>query len=1032
MRTALSAVVILVLAAAATAEEPMRILTYPTGLVVGELEVKVDLGPEVESADLFLDGEPVCSMTPAKSSCSVDLGADPHVHLLELVRKDGAAPPEGGEGNRVERWVNRPGQEAELSVVPLPPAESGNCQARIGWAHPDRQDPAELELIGAEISADGRTATFPCPASGRSRMLVAMAVFPDGRRVEEVAVVGGFSERTAVQLHAVPLVATPPAECRKSAGVWPASAAKLEESGFEVVFVLDPQVGYRTLYTSGWDTGRLRTQSGNASGTTKAFDEIVRSGAEDSAPKPKSSWLKAKQSIFDVDRLWYVAPDPGLHRVNGLGEGRPSWLNVLFKYGLVRVQDKPRIADAVAASGLVAGAGPRRRAVVLLLGNNVQKRDGSKFTPAQAREYLAEVNVPLVVLRNGRRQDDGWPEGLTTLDMEALSENLRTVRDVLDAQCIAWFSSRLRPSLLARALGEGVRLAGRGGAAPASPESVWARAEIEMVEPLPTEEPTAGEPVAEGLTVERLDITAVTVLVSARGEDGLPVSDLTAADFRVLEDGTEARVLGLNTVVPASPEGVEPIEEPSAVPAPESEDPPGARELPIAVYVNRTVGGGFDQRQALKAVATEIERLASLGPVEVVIAEKEQVRTLIGPTRDTAALVSAVDELAAGRPGFHAIERIRRRFIQEVRQIPDRFTRAELEESEGPAVIEGARVTFAARAAAGEENVLVSRSLEQLGFWARRESGHQAGLLLVVGGGFDEDPAAFYQPFIEKLEPHNASQLREHLRALRKESDVNALGRELAGTGWRILSVAGQTTGSSTFSADARTDKFLTFMTDGTEGIRAADPSWLLIDPIDAQRALAEPSGGDVAVGPAGLGRALEESTGWYLLTYQVTRPPDGEVHDLELRLNRPGVEVKTSKLVTAATSEGQAEARLKRLLGGSADRGELRLELAIGPAAPGEEGTLTAEVEATLHFGSLAPLMRPGTALRVSVASAAGDGDPSIVHERERLAEASAGWIYTFPVQWPSDAPARLAVTVEELASGLWGSAVSDLTDGR
>ncbi len=84
--------------------EPMRILTYPTGLVTGELEVKVDLGPEARPAELYLDGERACSLSllpaggtpPAITGCTVDLGPDPHVHLLELIGEDGA---------RVERWV---------------------------------------------------------------------------------------------------------------------------------------------------------------------------------------------------------------------------------------------------------------------------------------------------------------------------------------------------------------------------------------------------------------------------------------------------------------------------------------------------------------------------------------------------------------------------------------------------------------------------------------------------------------------------------------------------------------------------------------------------------------------------------------------------------------------------------------------------------------------------------------------------------------------------------------------------------------
>ncbi len=991
------------------ARDAMRILTYPTGLVVGELEVRVDLGSGGGPAELFLDGDKACAMTAAASSCKVGLGPDPRVHLLELVR----------DGARVERWVNRPGQEAELAVQPLPPPDAGPCQARIGWAHPERQNPVELEVIlpGAQpqITGGGRMVSFPCPPSGQSQTLVAMAVFPDGRRVEATAVVGGFADHTAVELHAVPLVAGEKTPCEAGAG-WPAAAERLEKSGFEVVIVLDPEASYVPLRNSGWNIGRLDNTAGTA---TKVFDQVVRSGSQDSEPEPRNSWLKAKSTLFDADRLWYVAPDEGLHRVNGFGQGRPNWLDLLFRFGLADVPGKPRIADAVAASGLVAAAGPRRRAVVLVLGNNVHKRDGSRFTPQQAREYLAEVGVPLLVLRNGKRREDGWPAGLSALNMEVMSKSLKTVREVLDAQCIAWFSSRWQPSQLEQELPVGVRLAGRGGDAPTSPESVWARAEIE----------TPGLP--QGMTIESLDITAVTVVVSAVDGGGRPVSGLTAEDFAVTEDGTPATVLGLAPVQTAAAEPPaetlpEPQDAPAAAPAPASAEAE-AKDLPVAIYVNRTVGGGFDQRQALRAVSAELERLAVLGPLEVVVAEKQQVKTLIGPTRDLPALAATLDELAGSKTGQHAIERIRRRFVQDIRQIPDRVTIDDVGADGSTIPKPASRIAFAARAAAGEEHIVVSRSLEQLRFWARRETGQRAGLLVLVGAGFDEDPFRFYGPWVEKQEPHNLIQLREDLRSLKKESSVNHLGRELASTGWRILAVAGQTTGSSTGGAESRTDKFASFMSTSTDTVHTVDADFLLLDPIDSQRNLAEPSGGDVAVGPAGLTRALDQSTGWYQLTYQVDRAPDGETHELELSLHRPGVEVKTTGVVTAATSEGQADARVRRLLGGVAEQGELSIDLAVGTPRSNEGGS-AAEVEVTVHFGDLAALMRPGATLRVSVATVAGDAEPAVAHRREQLAEASAGWIYTFPATWPAAGAGRLAVTVEEIASGAWGGKVVDL----
>ncbi len=994
------------------AQEPMRILTYPTGLVVGELKVEVDLGSQGQAAELFLNGQQACELSPSSTSCNVDLGPDPHIHLLELVRGR----------DRVERWLNRPGQEAEL-VLSMVKTENNVCGARISWAHPQQQNPTEIEVTLAgsptEISADGRAVRFPCPetkSESAGQVLVAMAVFPDGRRVETVETLSGFGDATSVELSAVPLMADAQIPCETGAAGWPAGAEKLEQSGFEVVLVLDPDASYVPLRNSGWNTGRLANNDGAA---TKVFDSIVRSGASDSEPEPKNSWLKAKTTIFDAERLWYVAPDEGLHRVNGFGQGKPNWLDLLFRYGLANVPGKPRIADAVAASGLVAAAGPRRRAVVLILGNNVQKRDGSRFSPQQAQAYLAEVNVPFFVLRNGKRREDGWPAGLPALNMESMSRSLRDVRDVIDRQCVAWFSSQQTPTQLAATLPTGVRLAGYVEDSALNVESVWARAELP--EPLP-------EPA--GLTAERLDITAVSVVVSALDAKGAPVSNLTTADFTLLEDGAPVTVLGL---APVSRKA-EPTEigllEAEAVPSP-PEAAEESKDLPVAIYVNRTVGGGFDQRQALRAIVGQLDRLAAMGPVEVVVAEKEQVRSLVGPTRDLAQISTALDELAGRKTGQHAIERIRQRFVQDIRRIPNRFTTDNLGDGGLTKPNEQSKVTFAARSAAGEEHIIVSRALAQLRFWAQRETGQRAGLLVVVGAGFDEDPIAFYGPWISKLEPHNTFQLREDLRSLKKEASVNNLGRELAATGWRILAVAGQTVGSSTGGADSRTDKFQSFLSASTDAIHAVDSSYLLLDPIDSQRNLAEASGGDVVIGPAGLERELDKTSGWYVLTYQVARPPDGASHTIDLQPVREGLKIATNQLITAATSEGQAEARVRRLLGGVTEQGELAIDLDIGAPTAGDGKKLVAEVEATVHFADLASLVRPGSTLRVSIGVLAGDDLPAVEHRQERLQEASAGWIYKFPTQWKGAANARLAVTVEDVASGLWGSAIVDLPEG-
>jgi hypothetical protein len=999
----------LVLSAAPSfTDDSLRILTYPTGLVTGELEVRVDLGSEEQPADLYLDGARVCSMRSESSKCRVNLGPDPRVHLLELVRQRGP----GEEPERALRWVNRPGQEAELALVIVRSPGGEVCGARLGWAHPERQAPVELKVVldGRELEIlDGLSVRFPCPQPESSHVLVASAVFADGRRAEFVAVTGGFGDETSVELTAVPLVseAGGASPCALDSSEWTAEAKPAAESGYEVVFVLDPEVRYRPLLTSGWD---LSEELGGG-----FFERIASpsptSGATETRgiQKPRPSWRKAKSTLFGAERIWYVAPDPGLHRVNGFAAGRSQWLELLFKFGTTEIPDRPRIADAVAASGLVAAAGPRRRAVVLLLGDRADEREGSVFTAKQARDYLAEIHVPLIVLRNGKVRDDGWPRGLKTNEMISMARNLDGVREVLDRQCVVWFPSHFLPDRLAELLPQGVHPAGHEGELSRA-LSVWMRADVEA-SPL-------GE---DAVLAERLDVTAITVLLSAVGEGGRPVADLGVEEIEVLENGEPVEILDLVPLATVSAE-----EESTAIEGVAPTPSVSAEEtvLPITVYVDRILGGGSDLKRALRALVGEADRLVALGPVEIVVAAVGGVEVLLGSTRDAAAVGSALELAASQTAAIHAIERIRSSFVRGLRK------RAVGNQSKSAAV------ATAATAAAGEESVFLSRSLERLRLWALGGAGHRVGLLLVVGGGFDEDPASFYLPFIENMEPHNIYWARENLGRRRLSEAVTALGRELAGVGWRMQALAGNATASPTYSAELRrTDKVQSFTgPDFNLAPGAEESPWLMVDPIGTLRHLASASGGDATVGSAGLRAVLDESAGWYLLTYQVQRPPDGTVHDLEIRPVRTGVELTTNRVVTAATSEGQSEARLRRLLRESTSRGELPVELAIGLPSPTGKENLTADVETTVRFSSLAPLLfrtEGGPTLRISVAVEIGGRTGSVEHRLGRPGSEAAEWVYEFPLAWPAEERALLAVTVEDLASGIWGGAVLELPGG-
>ena len=603
----------------------LRILTYPIGIVTGELPVEVDLGTTGEPAELFLNGERVCTMDAASTRCTVDLGPDPHLHLMELLRFD----DRGLVSAQAVRWVNRPGQEAELMLQLGERSPQGICGGRASWSHPLKQDPVLLEVtengLNLLIQEDGRSFRFPCPDVRVPHVLAASAIFPDGRRAEAVSLSGGFSGSAETGLTAVALVtdSKKPGACEEVLQYLPEGVTLAGRQKFEVVIVLDPSAGYQTLMRTGWSTSGLP----QTSSTTKQFDQLVQHGSKGSEPKPKVSWIKSESSLMDAEKLWFVTPNKELHRVNGFGQGKMNWLRLLFQFGPTKLKGEPRLADAVAASGLIAASGPQQRAVVLFLGSK-SHQDGSLFTPRQVQSYLAEVGVPLVVMRNGKLRDDGWPAGVPVKSMEGMAEALLSLQNDLTAQCVAWFPGHMHTNEISTSLPDEVIMAGRGGVQPGSTLEVWQRVETQLAA---SAEPGAVSPTAEPAGRGEVEITATTVLLWATDSAGRPVAGLQPSAIEVSEDGISVTVLDLEPIASgglgSSASAVSQETAPSPTPVGVEPAP-----MPVAIYVDRRLSGTAEVGPALQALAEDADWLTSLGPVDVGVADGTLSTILEGST----------------------------------------------------------------------------------------------------------------------------------------------------------------------------------------------------------------------------------------------------------------------------------------------------------------------------------------------------------------------------------------------------------------
>ena len=407
----------------------MQILTYPVGVVVGILPLIVELGVPPRPASLHLDGKIVCALTVQAPGCSVELGPAPRIHLLELVRADES----GRAVERVTRWVNRPGaDQAEVQTRTTCAPGADTCKVVIGWAHPERLNPSRIRtaLDGKRVTLPkNRTLTVPAAAM-RGTLLTVELSFPDGHRVtyagavggrthgdESVAIVPMLHEGTCVEERLVEVLRR-----YEGAGL-PVRAVEPGESwDWQVTFVAEPSV----------------------LGTLRAWFEERKTRLIG----PKRLLVPDRVSgVFGgkggLEGLTCVAADGDLPEIDLLQVGSPEfWVERMAAALRRRGAAGIRAADAVAAAGFHAGAAPRRRAVVLLLGaGNV---DSSVLPARSVPKYLDEIRVPFEAWNLANDEKTDWPGARRVATPDDIYEALIALRRRVACQSLAWIEADFR------------------------------------------------------------------------------------------------------------------------------------------------------------------------------------------------------------------------------------------------------------------------------------------------------------------------------------------------------------------------------------------------------------------------------------------------------------------------------------------------------------------------------------------------------------------------------------------------------------
>jgi hypothetical protein len=416
----------------------MQILTYPFGVLVGTLTIAVDMGSTPPPAELRFDGRTVCALAQKLSSCEVDLGPAPRIHVVEAVRLD----PSGKVVERAARNINVPGiAAAEGRLLPECSAQTKTCVVRFGWLHPQKKPlvSAKLSVDGAEkeIPRDGRIEVPYDPVRGHV-LSVELDFGGDDRTVFSEVVGLTLRAETSTALRATPVFFDgEPQELEKRLRSRGLAIQTVERGDAEVTFVMEMTALGALSSISARKTLFLAQRL-----ATPGTITVVPANTPAGAAFPRYSTQSALEGSTREARA-PVNSSQGRRRGGGdTASDKPDWMLNLLTQLRGHPSKSPRAADAVAAAGFSLGASPRRRALVLILGDQA---DESLFTPEATRTYLKEIAVPLVVLRMDAPRP-AWPEAVPVRNVAELARALSDVRTLLVGQAVVWAPSETPPA----------------------------------------------------------------------------------------------------------------------------------------------------------------------------------------------------------------------------------------------------------------------------------------------------------------------------------------------------------------------------------------------------------------------------------------------------------------------------------------------------------------------------------------------------------------------------------------------------------
>jgi len=499
-------------------------------------------------------------------------------------------------------------------------------------------------------------------------------------------------------------------------------------------------------------------------------------------------------------------------------------------------------------------------------------------------------------------------------------------------------------------------------------------------------------------------VTAIEVVADVRDAGGAVPPDLKAADFIVLEEGVEQPVIGVDyfSLMPApaiASAASEPVQNQSRI-----GEPAGWQ---IVIFFDLYLSSAATIRGAVESLSQQAGELARLGQVSVVVSDPS-LTFLASDTRDAGEIRKALQGVRA-TSARNWLVRHRRQYQSRSDMARGRPMQTDLSVmAQNREQEEYVRSEILAEVdAVGRFH---SALLTTIGRFPRRTP----RALFVVSEGFELDSAAYYEQFASDLE--DIRRIRADPMEYNVGHAVDTIARVLAASGWTTIGVH-----SALGAGEQWIDDAARSMVGRPSAPRAREALYASERGNDPLLAFAVETGGSagtagmIASNVARLDQAL-------IISYQVSRAPDGKPRSIEVKSKRSDLTVKSVRWATESTpSELAATRTLSFLSDPATSSGDLPTTVSVawtGRIGPRREGQITVNASLT----AIAPLLAGRQSVfRVTIAVSRKNFPPTIVHRTITPAKVADPFVIRVPIE-AGDEQLDVAATVEELTTGLWG----------